>query len=199
MHFLCFLSRPFRCKEVKINFIKRKYELQNTIKLISVFVFHIKEQKLILLSLQKYVIEAKFLWVKMCSLSFEKFTADVTFTDPNLLCTKSQMDSSGHFFCVVKNSFTPAKNKGLLNGGCVVKILFKFEGNLCSSPLTQTIRFTVAGWPYFIGTILSSIPKSSISSKVLAPLGPAGLTVLGPCSKVKPSSDLVVCIHPPSL
>ena len=60
-----------------------KYELQNPIKLISVFGFH-KEQ-IFFTVYRNYVIDANFLWVKMCSSILEKFTADVTFTDPNLL------------------------------------------------------------------------------------------------------------------
>ena len=116
---------------------------------------------------------------------------------PKRRCTKLYKESSWHGFEVAIRSFRPAKANGNLNGSIFDKyfhIDVDGEGNLCNFPSAYISRFSVVGWPFFIGRIFVPNPISSTRANVLAPAGPSGRIVLGPCSYIIPFSFRVVAM-----
>ncbi|KAJ8917166.1 hypothetical protein NQ315_012658 [Exocentrus adspersus] len=78
-----------------------------------------------------------------------------------------------------------------------IKGAIKYSAN--SSPnLLLTIRLLAAGCEAVIGSTWSVKPRSSIRLRVLAPGGPVGRIVLGPCSKITSLVGLKDFIQPPT-
>ena len=96
--------------------------------------------------------------------------------------TKSYKESSSQIFAGVSKSLIPAQNSGNLKGFSFRNRFPADEGSLYNSSLTNISLFLVVGCPFNIGRTFDARPSSCTRAKVFAPLGPAGRTVLGPCS-----------------